>query len=188
MVWYVSYGSNMDEDRFICYLRGERAKGSEVKETGCRDSSLFTDSMWVDIPHPLYFSKSSTRWQGGGVLFLDDKRQGRTIGKGYRITWEQFLDITKQECGMDVADPLALNRDMLKKERFADIGDYWYGRVLYLGECDGEGMYTFTVPEHMKTERRTPSPHYVNRIEEGLRTKGLDQEAIDMYIGGIEGR
>src|SRR6266851_737509 len=34
--WYAAYGSNLAEDRFLCYVRGGRPAGGKVNLLGCR--------------------------------------------------------------------------------------------------------------------------------------------------------
>ena len=58
-LWYVAYGSNVDDERFGRYLDAEpgdsRVAGDEVR--------------WIDIDRELYFAGRSKTW-GGPVAFL----------------------------------------------------------------------------------------------------------------------
>lgn len=38
-VWYVSYGSNISENRFSCYIEGGIPEGSEKEEKGCENTT-----------------------------------------------------------------------------------------------------------------------------------------------------
>ena len=58
-VWYAAYGSNCDRERFGWYLRE------------CTDTSGPLDDRPYVLPHARRFAGSSSRWEGGGVAFLD---------------------------------------------------------------------------------------------------------------------
>ena len=77
-------------------------------------------SRMVNIPYKLYFAKSSSRWNNGGVAFIDETTQSNTIGRAYLITKEQLIDVQTQE------------------------GATWYDNKLYLGQIDGIDAYTLT--------------------------------------------
>ena len=38
LVWYASFGSNINVDRFLCYIRGGKPALSNDTERGCRDT------------------------------------------------------------------------------------------------------------------------------------------------------
>lgn len=56
-VWYVSYGSNLSYERFLCYINGTTPKGSTKAEQGCRDKTLSNATGKITIPYKLYFAK-----------------------------------------------------------------------------------------------------------------------------------
>ncbi|WP_353626259.1 hypothetical protein [Bacillus sp. JCM 19041] len=86
-VWYASYGSNMNLERFLCYIRGGRPEGSEVEEVGCADPSYPLQERNHLLPFPLYFAKDSDRWQKKGVAFigLDKKNGTSTYSRKYSL-------------------------------------------------------------------------------------------------------
>lgn len=69
-VWYASYGSNLLEERFLCYIRGGQPAGSTESEPGARDPSLPLRSIQFSMPYPLYFAKERTKWGKGGVALF----------------------------------------------------------------------------------------------------------------------
>lgn len=70
-VWYASYGSNINQDRFHAYIFGEIPPGGTVSEIGCRDQSLPLRAENVMIDFPMFFAKQSKRWDNKGVGFID---------------------------------------------------------------------------------------------------------------------
>lgn len=70
LVWYVSYGSNLMEERFHCYIKGGIPAGSNEAEKGCRDHTLPVHNKGCELPYPLYFAKDTSKWGTGGVAFI----------------------------------------------------------------------------------------------------------------------
>lgn len=138
-VWYLSYGSNMLENRFLCYIKGETFLGNGYKEEGCKDTSLPIKSKSLMISNDLYFAKSSPRWSGGGVAFIKfnpDKtfNEGikKTYAKMYLITKDQFEDVVKQENRLPVKDPLKIDYKALHRDHsFMLFPNKFYGRLLF---------------------------------------------------------
>ncbi|WP_232824218.1 MULTISPECIES: hypothetical protein [Paraliobacillus] len=73
-VWYASYGSNLNRDKFLCYIKGGKAEGSSKVEVGCKDKSLPIKEVTYKMNLPLYFAKNSVRWQKQGVAFIGLKQ------------------------------------------------------------------------------------------------------------------
>lgn len=87
-VWYASYGSNLNRDRFLCYIKGGKPKGSEKAEIGCEDKALPIKEATYIMHYPLYFAKSAVRWQNQGVAFIGLK-QDETLQILHNFTWCQ---------------------------------------------------------------------------------------------------
>ncbi|KAL9653806.1 hypothetical protein ABK040_012867 [Willaertia magna] len=128
-VWYCSYGSNCNFERFKVYLEGGRPKncGTEAPEvSGSRISKLPHKSFPILLKNcKLLFAKHSRTWNGGGVCFFyrnqqievpfnvccnvndfckeinthKDNLDNIVIGRIYKIEWSQFVDIVSQENG-----------------------------------------------------------------------------------------
>ena len=101
-VWYASYGSNLLRERFLCYIQGGLIPGNDKAERGARNPSLPIDDRRIIIKHDLFFALESEKWQGSGVAFIDyhHNNHAKTLGRMYRITEEQFIDVVLQENGL----------------------------------------------------------------------------------------
>lgn len=84
LVWYVSYGSNMDYARFMDYINE------------CEDKTKPRESKAVILPFNMYFSGKSIRWHCP-VSFLDTTRPGESYGVAYLIFRKQLEKIVKKE-------------------------------------------------------------------------------------------
>ncbi|WP_163538713.1 hypothetical protein [Gracilibacillus sp. YIM 98692] len=182
-VWYASYGSNLSRDRFLCYIKGGRPRGSEKEEVGCRDQSLPIDESTYIMHFPLYFAKESERWQRQGVAFIGLKKDEKsyTYSRKYLITVEQFMDVVKQE---NNGAELNLDLQDVMKNGFKTFRDSWYGTILYLGEEDGHPIFTFTADWDLDVPFNKPSKEYLSMIIHGLKsTLSLKNiEIIDYLI------
>lgn len=107
----------------------------------CEDKTPPAESRPYMLCNNVFFAKTSVRW-GGGKAFLDDSGIGKAYGKIYKITKEQFETVKNLE-GKD------------------------YTKKLYLGECDGCSVYTFT-DENPDMEINMPSAEYFEVIYKGL--------------------
>lgn len=87
-VWYVAYGSNINEARFSEYI------------ALCKDKAEPVESIKYIIPHNIYFAYSSSRWSRKGVAFLDDTKPGKSYGRAYKIKMKQFYEIMSLEGAM----------------------------------------------------------------------------------------
>jgi hypothetical protein len=171
-VWYVAYGSNLSSARFQRYI------------DGCRDSSSPTDWRLVEVPFQLVFARHDPWWEDGGVAFLDvdgTPPAGRaTVGRAWRITGEQFLDVMAQECelasGTFEEIPVDVGAVVLNP-------DAWYGEAIVLSSgADGPEL-TFTSANLAEHERVPPAPRYRATIIAGLQeTCGMDQGEANAYI------
>lgn len=189
-VWYASYGSNLSRDRFLCYIKGGKPKGSTKEEIGCRDNSLPIKEATSIINYPLYFAKEAVSWQNQGVGFigLKENPKNETHSSKYLITIDQFIDVVKQEnSGMD----LTINLDEIKRIGAKTLSDSWYGTILYLGEEDGFPIFTFTSDWNLDVPFSKPSKEYLRIIISGLKKtiKLKDTEIIDYLSSkpGVEG-
>ncbi|MGY0694846.1 hypothetical protein ACW2QC_19030 [Virgibacillus sp. FSP13] len=190
-VWYVSYGSNICEDRFLCYIFGDTPNGSSTKEWGCTDKTAPKRSAKAELPYPLYFAKERSKWGDGGVAFIGDipVEKERTLARKYLITSEQFSEVVAQENNqpglqVDLQQVIRMGKQM--------VTDGWYGSIVYLGEEDGFPMFTFTANTPMDhTIVNKPSAAYLSMIARGLKELGLTEGEIVSYFlgkGGIAGQ
>jgi len=191
-VWYACYGSNLLEQRFLCYIEGGRAPGSRFTNPGARDATLPVDVRPFRIGHALYFGDEIAGWQNGGVAFLeaDPDPLRWSYGRIYKITVEQFNDVVLQENGLtpgnsEVWIPLP------DPGQSQVIFDSIYGRIVGLDELAGSPVLTFTRPHDIPPEqRRRPSPQYLKTILSGLleTCPGLRHHDLVPYFMDTEAR
>jgi hypothetical protein len=157
-VWYVCYGSNLNFKRFMCYLTGDDFQIDGITILGkdrCNNANEPLEKKKVYLPFRMYFGRASQRWGGSSVAFLDltnidhspvrwdpSDKNSPTIGKAYKITYEQLCHVRKGE------------------------GTVWYDALVYLGDLDGIPAFTLTSSEGAKGQ--TPGQAYQDTIIEGL--------------------
>lgn len=181
-VWYVSYGSNICYERFLCYIMGNKPEGSQKTEKGCRDQTPPTAIETVIIPFPLYFAKERSKWGIGGVAFIDHQQNSAicTYGRRYLITDEQFFEIVAQE---NQVDQMTIDLERVIRKGAYTIHNGWYGRIVYLGLHAGEPMFTFTSNQPMdSTLLVPPSTNYLKTIARGLEEIGLKEKEVVSYL------
>lgn len=183
LVWYASYGSNLDQRRFMCYIGGGQPEGSSESEVGCRIQTPPLETRPVTIPYPLYFAGESSRW-GGGVAFIGHQRQDRpshTLGRMYLITVEQFIDVVSQENrGVEIKVELQQIHAAGKQQ----LMESDYGTIVSLGTDKGIPVFTFTSHLDLDTQPSTaPSSSYLGTIVAGLlQTYQVKNEELIDYL------
>lgn len=191
-VWYLSYGSNMYRERFLCYIKGEQYKDCARPEQGCRDNTLPKDERSVRINNDLFFTKERSKWGEGGVAFVSRLKgeQANTFAKMYLITREQFEDVVKQENNIKVSQDIGIDYDLVNLEGEQLLfEDKWYGAVLKVNEVDGIPVYTFTLPEEPEYYVK-PCDAYLKSIITGIKLSfgDISEEILQSFagLGGIE--
>ncbi|WP_160722942.1 hypothetical protein [Bacillus sp. USDA818B3_A] len=189
-VWYASYGSNINTDRFLCYIQGGKPKGSSKVETGCKDPSPPIASSTFTMNYPLYFAKEAAKWESGGVGFIGITQdpECKTYSKKYLITIEQFIDVVVQE-NNGIPVNIDLN-DVIKNGSKVFRRNAWYGNIMYLGEDKGHPIFTFTAPWNInEVEYKKPSHAYLRTIIEGLKDHYSNDEIYRYFEtkDGIKG-
>lgn len=188
-IWYACYGSNLLDARFNCYIEGGQPEGATRVYDGCRDKTLPEKSEPVEMHHELYFAKSATTWNGGGVCFIKPEEDPETtsFGKRYLITRDQFVELVKQE--IDFKGSLDLDFDKAKAEGgllFKE--EAWYGQLLYLGEKEGCPIFTFTNARYLKDEINPPDNAYLSTFIKGLKKSyGFSNRSIEQYLSQLKG-
>lgn len=169
-VWYVAYGSNLSSTRFARYL------------AACRDPSPPWRWAPVEVPHRLLFARTSARWGGGGVAFLDPKPspEARTRGRAWLLTRLQFADVLAQECGLPVG---SVEVPALDGGCIIARPGHWYGCVVPIGQQEGWPMVTFTDEAAGDLVLSAPGSAYRATVAEGLaESHGLTPAEADSYI------
>jgi len=149
-VWYLGYGSNLHEQRFLCYIKGGIPQYGKICNKGCTDKTSPMEDRAMTISYPLYFAlpngETGTRnWGAGGVAFInpqEDKRS-KTLCRMWKITEGQYLEVKQQE------------------------GVRWYNKEICLGDVDGIPIFTIT-HDSVLTNVVRPSDTYVRTIAAGL--------------------
>lgn len=187
LVWYASYGSNMSQDRFNCYISGGKPKGSTKTYKGCTDKTPAIKSQAIRIPGSIYFAKKSKTWHNGGVAFLNTDTKGSTPGRMHLITEEQFDEVLYQETGSKNHIKPDLNI-AINEGHLIIRPESWYGKVVFLGNEDGIPIFTFTNSIFLEQEINEPNIDYVNTIRVGLmETWCLNEQEIDCYLADKKG-
>jgi hypothetical protein len=144
-VWYASYGSNLNRDRFLTYLRGGTPPGGRRRQTGARDTNDPKDDIPIRFDGRMHFAYASGRWDGGGVGFMDVDKAGHALGRAYLITAEQFDDVVAQENGFTAswADPVDFG-EVISKGRATYRHNVVYSDLIHIGDHNGAPVITFT--------------------------------------------
>ena len=157
-VWYVAYGSNLYEFRFIKYFDENFTLEQYIK----KDSPYFFENKPFKIFHPIYFANRagcSRKWGNTGVAFLDYKSIGFAFGRAYKISKELFEYLRGKE----------------------GTSDNWYNKVVHLGYMD-DGIEIVTITNKEKLDYVEPCEAYLNTIKNGLNEIGLTNETADSYL------
>lgn len=169
-VWYACYGSNMCQERFICYIKGGEFKLGGSYCVGCKDKTLPRENKTIKLRHSLYFARKSSGWGGGGVAFISAEKEedpkNWTLGRMWKITSDQFEEVKEQE------------------------GPSWYDyEVGNLGE--EEGIPIKTITSKKRQTFNSPVKNYLSTITMGLiEAYKLRNKAIYNYLhekDGIKG-
>ena len=164
-VWYVSYGSNMLYERFMCYIEGGSFEGSRLLPE-FDDTTPPVEVRAIDIPYGMYFAENSGSWQGQGVSFLDTTKRGQALGVAYLITKEQFDHVVYWE----------------NAGRRQNKAKGWYEDTITIGEMDGFEVKTITNTD--LREYNNPCREYINTLRRGIRENWpeMSDNEIEDYL------
>lgn len=190
-VWYASYGSNLNYQRFMCYIKGDVPQWRTEPNQGCRDKTPPQKKRPIQLNFVLYFAGRATSWNNGGAAFIrQDGDESRVLGRMYLITDDQFNDIVMQENSRKVdGSRFVPPFDILSQRRESLLpGKPWYGRLLNVGVEQGHPILTFTTN---RTDLRlnSPSENYVKTIASGLKETypSMKVPEIFSYLSRAEG-
>jgi hypothetical protein len=172
LVWYVSYGSNLNRARFITYIEGGSVPGNDVVHAGCADPTPPVDDAPLELPQSLYFAGWSDRaWGGTAAGFITLEAQtSPALARAYLITLPQFQEVIRQENrNVAGADDVHLHIEEARKHGHVRmLAQGYYSELIYCGRRDGYPMLSFTASEN-RTDFRPPSPAYLRIIRSGLQ-------------------
>ena len=169
-IWYVGYGSNLSEQRFVCYIKGGTPHFGKRKNNACKkDTTLPVENKMIIIPYTLYFAlpnncKETRNWGCGGVAFIGhyEDKEVKTFCRMWKITIEQYKHIRNEE-------------------------GPWYGKEIPLGENSGVPIYTIT-NESVLSNTICPADTYLKTIALGLKeTYKFNEQEIADYLIDKEG-
>jgi len=169
-VWYVGYGSNVHEQRFLCYIKGGTPRFGKKCGKSCKDKTPPIENKSITIDYPLYFAlpdkkKETLNWGAGGVAFIAHQKDKKlkTFCRMWKITKEQYKEVRNQE------------------------GSSWYGKEIRLGKDSGIPIYTITNDAVLKNII-CPSDAYIKTIALGLKeTYCFNNKEIVNYLLGKTG-
>lgn len=186
MVWYVSYGSNMNAARFGCYLAGGTPPGARRGFPGCRNGQRPVATRGHELSGGIYFATESLVW-GGGRAFYDPALPGTAAMRAYLITVEQFSDLVAQEMYRAPGVDLDLTEALMTGR--ATLGPGRYETLLCVGALDGYPVLTFTAPwSSADVELLAPSARYLGILAGGLReAHGWDPGQAASYLASRPG-
>ncbi|WP_026969809.1 hypothetical protein [Algoriphagus terrigena] len=187
-VWYACYGSNLLEERFLCYIKGGQPKGAMTTYVGCTDKAIPTDNEDFYICSELYFAKGSKNWDNGGVAFIRTLfgPQASTIGRVYLVTRGQLIDIARQET--NTKNELTIDFDKAIEDGYYIFKQKsWYGNLVYLGQQNDYPIFTLTNENDLQPLTK-PSRNYIKTISEGIKeAHNFDDKTILEYLGSKGG-
>ena len=169
-VWYACYGSNIREERFMCYIQGGTPPGALKNFSGCKDTAEPKESRKIAIDHEMYFAKESPTWNGGGICFLNPEKDtsAKTLGRTYLINSGQFIDLVRQELKFE--GEIEIDFEELAREGYYNcLNEGRYGLLLFLGEINGVPVVTFTSEVFLEDEINRPDKAYMSTIIKGLQ-------------------
>jgi hypothetical protein len=144
------------------------------------------------ILHRLFFAGASSRWEGGGVAFLESHRDpaAKTLGRMYLISREQFEDLVLQENGHPhLGIDLGMDLEMTIRDGRSTLDRGLYSTILHLGQEGGYPIFTFTGTwNEQELPPSRPGPRYLTVMARGLKeTYGLSHEGIVDYLRSVPG-
>jgi hypothetical protein len=182
-IWYASYGSNILEQRFLCYIQGGRPVGSTKTYSGSSDKTPPLRKEQIIINMELYFAGSSSVWDNGGIAYIAPSLNSsfKTLGRMYLISKQQFLDLLNQEAFNLKSIPINFNKAISDKSLIFDSNSL-YNTIIFLGMKDGFPIFTLTAKGKVH-EANKPSESYLKIIIKGLKeTYQLNDEEIRDYF------
>lgn len=199
LVWYACYGSNMDLNRFMKYIKGGCLPNRVDPYLPCpTDIKSPRKKEKYIINRRFYFAKGSKTWstkdangniiKKHGVGFISNKLniKNRTYARLYLISKDQFRHLFEQENARDT--PCTINYAEIKKNKKQDFnylrtGNEWfYGRIIQLERYyKGYPILTFTAQKEFPKNK--PMPAYVKLISAGIKkTHKVSNAEIAAYM------
>lgn len=185
-VWYVAYGSNLLEARFLAYLAGCGDGPAWGAHRGARDPSPPSGDRRVVVPHPVFFGGHSRKWQGGCCLCrAEPPEPGRlpVVGRAWRITWDQMADVVAQENNRPT-DQASMPEAPPPPGTAVRVLDGVIDLVVGMPEVDGEPACTLASSDPPGIG--PPSLTYRDVLAAGMAEMGLDSAQVDRQLVDLD--
>lgn len=189
-VWYASYGSNLFPARFMLYINGGVAPGSEYLHEPSPSKEPLGGRFAARLPFRLIFGGTSLIWDGMAKAYLDpvatDDPAQHAIAELYLINRVQFEHVVWQE-NAHLEDPAPLRLPF--EQAMRSVGGRApsgyasnYDLLLFCGYAPGRPgdseanvwhpVFTFTrsISVAEGGDVAVPSPRYLRFIAAGLRS------------------
>ena len=190
LVWYAGYGSNLLRERFECYIKGGKPKGSTRAYPGCRDKTDPCADRPVTLRHEFFFADHSSSWNGAVGFIRPVASNATTLARMYLISYGQFNDVVRQENGRKVPGDIIvpLYEDLSRGAHWEITGVRLYGRLIKTGMLDEHPILTFTTTRD-DFMVGPPSEAYIKMIVQGLEETYpcMRKSEILDYLGHTEG-
>ncbi|MGB4587851.1 MAG: gamma-glutamylcyclotransferase family protein [Clostridiaceae bacterium] len=166
LVWYAAYGSNMLQERMMCYINGGSFRNQKSGHKPCTDTTAPRAKMAYEIPYDMYYGNRSGSWDEMGVSFLDASKPGKAYGVAYLISKEQFEHLYREENGG--YEP--------------GVNSKWYNCKLQLGTFSR--IPVMTVTNRNVLQKNKAGQRYLQVLMEGLKENypNLCDEEIEDYV------
>jgi len=197
MLWYATYGSKVNRDHFLEYIRGGKSAFDGQTYPGCRNKQDPIRDYALVVSHELYFAKNSVPWGGAMAFVRPEESRSQTLGRAYLITAEQFVDIACQQNARRPGDPeFVMNYTYSEgvKESYFNRSDpakplgqgkHWYARILKIGTRESWPVFTVTAEWPGYGEINAPGRTYLKAIAHGIQQMGrISEQAMVEYFTG----
>lgn len=178
-VYYASYGSNMNRNRFMAYIQGGKVEGSSRTYDGCKDRTEPKDDIPVKFDNPIFYAMNSNVWSGG-IAFMDHSQEGRALGRAYLISSGQFDDVISQESGHK-AKGHHVDLDAAVENRVLEDGDRIYGTLVHVGDYNNRPVMTFT-SKFTTEDAMYGDMHFASRTGKGRGPRFVGNSPSDSYM------
>ncbi|MBC8195619.1 MAG: hypothetical protein ISR43_06085 [Acidimicrobiia bacterium] len=185
-IWYVAYGSNLLEARFLAYLTGCGDGEPWGPHRGAADPSPPKADRRVEVPHPVRFGGNSQRW-GGGCCFcpVEPLPTDRLtpVGRAWLVTRSQLADIVTQENRLP-ADSVQIPDRLPKPGDSTRVIDGLIDRLLAMPPIDGISAVTLASTDPPPIA--PPAPRYRTVLAGGMAEMGMTPSDVDSHLADLD--
>ncbi|KAK4395886.1 Histone deacetylase 5 [Sesamum angolense] len=191
LVWFATYGPNMNYKAFLCYIGGGKAEYMKQAEEGCRDKAPPLANKWKMVPHHrLFFGFNDNTRNKGGLAFLDfvTNKSKRAYVRMYLITSMIFLLQLNNRILFNLTDIVSV-----KEQNHLTVGPLTgaYNNVMYLGTERDMPILTLTCSPSARKKLKSkwvyplnkPSKAYKQKMVKALvEGKQMSEKGAEEYV------